>query len=132
MSGCSLSQARSHLSDKQVQMNKYKHWMGLCAERAAPLTMQEHSRAFRQVAHHKTLMRLHQCCWPLSAYGRPREERIRPLCVANKVDDKNHVLMQCTAYNQLCAGSEIDFAGGMQAVMQNTDPARLAALLDSI
>ncbi|PNW81610.1 hypothetical protein CHLRE_06g253903v5 [Chlamydomonas reinhardtii] len=29
-----------------VQMSKYKHWMGLCAEGAAPLTMQGHSRAF--------------------------------------------------------------------------------------
>ena len=35
-------------------------------------------------------------------------------------------------YDQLRLGSEIDFTGGMQAVMQNTDPARLAALLDSI
>ena len=34
--------------------------------------------------------------------------------------------------DQLRLGSEIDFTGGMQAVMQNADPARLAALLDSI
>ena len=60
------------------------------------------------------------------------EERICPLCVANEVEDENHVLMRCTAYDQLRSGSEIDFTGGMQAVMQNTDPARLAALLDSI
>ena len=52
--------------------------------------------------------------------------------VANEVEDENHVLMRCTAYDQLRLGSEIDFTGGMQAVMQNADPARLAALLDSI
>ena len=34
-------------------------------------------------------------------------------------------------YDQLRAGSEIDFTGEMRAVMQNTDPARLGALLDS-
>ena len=61
-----------------VQMSKYKHWMGLRVEGAAPLTMQGHSRAFISVARHKALMRFRPCCWPLTAnraYGRPREER---------------------------------------------------------
>ena len=101
-----------------VQMSKYTHRMGLCVEGAAPLTMQEHSRAFIPVEHHKALMRFRLCCWPLTsnrAYGRPREERTCSLCVANEIEDENRVLMQCTAYDQLRAGSEIDFAGGWDA-----------------
>ena len=48
------------------------------------------------------------------------------------MEDEHHVLMTCTAYYQLRTDSGVDFSKGMQEVMRNADPARLAALLDSI
>ena len=87
-----------------IHMCKYKHWMGLSATGAAPLVLHDHCRAYIPVAQHKLLMRFRLCCWPITAnraWDRPREERTCPLCTANEVEDEHHVLMTCTAYDQL-------------------------------
>ena len=118
-----------------IHMCKYKHWMGLSGAGAAPLTMHNHSRAFTPVTQHKSLMRFRLCCWPITAnraWERPRAERICPLCTANEVEDEHHVLMHCVAYAELRADSGIDFSKAMSKVMQESEPDRLAALLDSI
>lgn len=118
-----------------LHMSKYKHWMGLGGGGAAPLIMPPHSKAFIPVAQHMSLMRFRLGCWPLTAnraYGRPRDERICPLCAANEIEDENHVLCRCTAYSQLRECSGLPFEGGIRTVMQTPDQARLAALLDSI
>ena len=95
--------------------------------------MQEHSRAYIPVAHHKTFMRFHLCCWPLTAnraYGQPREERICPLlCVANEVGYENHVLTRCKAYDQLRTVSEIEFSAGRYA---EYDPSQVSRVTSCI
>ena len=78
-----------------LHMCKYKHWMGLSFERAAPPMHPPHARSVMPFDSHRCLMRFRMCCWPLAAnrnHNLPRSARLCPLC-NNGVEDERHVLL---------------------------------------
>ncbi len=54
------------------------------------------------------------------------------MCQSGAVEDEEHVLMRCTAYESLRRSSGLDLSGGMRDVMLGPEQAKLALLLVQI
>ena len=116
-----------------LHMSKYKHWMGLSFERAAPPMHPPHAHCFIPFEAHRCLMRFRLCCWPIAAnrdHHLPRNARLCPLC--NKgVEDERHVLLECEAYT--CVRSTYGISSdSMKQVMQGADQFKLACCVRDI
>ncbi len=88
-----------------VKMCRYKHWCDLSHEQGKAAWL-PHVKLFIiiPVHSHKKLMRFRWAAGPLPQIvdGVPREERICPVCHhSGAVEDEKHVLLHCTAYENL-------------------------------
>ncbi len=115
-------------------MCRYKHRCGLSHEQGKAAWL-PHIKVFIPVHPHKKLMRFRLGCWPLAANrsnGFPKEERTCPVCQSEAVEDEEHVLLQCTAYESLRRSSGLDLSGSMRDVLLGPEQAKLAVMLGQI
>ncbi|MFY7873745.1 MAG: RNA-directed DNA polymerase [Limnohabitans sp.] len=117
-----------------VMMSRYKHWMGLACEGAAPKLWLPHIQVYIPESRHKLLMRFRMCCWPLRvnrSHGVPREQRLCPIC-KGAVEDEEHVLMHCPAYGEVRAAASLPSVDSMLSLMKGCEQDKLAKLLSEI
>lgn len=121
-----------------VKMCRYKRWMGLQYDTGGLSVRLEHLKADIPRRYHVALMRFRLGCWDIEVNrpgGRSRADRTCRICLRQGlrcVEDEQHVLLECQAYQELREVTGLPQQSSMHEIMTNFDTDKLARLLHGI